>query len=319
VIVEEGDFTTLVAELRPRLHRYCARMTGSVITGEDVLQDALVKAIGAVRRGETATNPTGWLFRIAHNAALDFLRYEARRETASLDEGFDMIDDREDETPDPHALAAGLHTFMRLPPAQRSAVILKDVLTYSIQEISDIAGGTTPSIKSALQRGRARLRELGTKPDEAPQQLDGPTRARLELYVERFTAHDFGAVRAMLADDVRLDLVNRVQLRGRTDVSEYFHRYASAGGWHFTAGIVEGRPAILAVDAAEPDGPPAFFILLEWADGAVVTIRDFLFARYVMDGADWRCLLRGASGLGDHERDGDREELPPGPPGPPWT
>ncbi len=288
--MDERDFTTLVAELRPRLHRYCARMTGSVINGEDVLQDALVKAVGAIRRGETVTNPTSWLFRVAHHAALDFLRYEARRETADLNEDFDMIDDREDESPDPLALAAGLHTFMRLPPAQRSAVILKDVLAYSIQEICDIVGGTVPSMKSALQRGRARLRELGSTPDEARPLLDGPTRARLEMYVERFTAQDFGAVRAMLADDVRLDLVNRLQLQGRTEVGEYFHRYAAAGGWRFTAGIVEGRPAILAIDAAEPEGPPAFFILLEWADGAVVSIRDFLFARYVMDDADVRII-----------------------------
>jgi RNA polymerase sigma-70 factor, ECF subfamily len=177
-----------------------------------------------------------------------------------------------------------------LPPVQRSAVILKDVLAYSIQEICDIVGGTVPSMKSALQRGRARLRELGNKPDEARQLLDGPTRVRLEMYVERFTAQDFGAVRAMLADDVRLDLVNRLQLHGRTEVGEYFHRYAAAGGWRFTPGIVEGRPAILAIDAAEPEGPPAFFILLEWADGAVVSIRDFLFARYVMDGADVRTI-----------------------------
>jgi RNA polymerase sigma-70 factor (ECF subfamily) len=288
--LDERDFTTLVAGLRPRLHRYCARMTGSVINGEDVLQDALVKAIAAIRRGETVTNPTGWLFRVAHNAALDFLRYEARRETTNIDEEFDMIDDRDDDAPDPHALAAGLHTFMRLPPVQRSAVILKDVLTYSIQEITDIVGGTAPSIKSALQRGRARLRELGNEPDDVRHVLDEPARARLEMYVDRFTAQDFGAVRAMLADDVRLDLVNRVQLLGRTEVGEYFHRYAAAGGWRFTAGIVEGRPAILAVDAEEPEGRPAFFILLEWADGAVVSIRDFLFARYVMDGADVRTI-----------------------------
>jgi RNA polymerase sigma-70 factor, ECF subfamily len=145
-------------------------------------------------------------------------------------------------------------------------------------------------MKSALQRGRARLRELGNKPDEARPQLDEPTRARLELYVERFSAQDFAAVRAMLADDVRLDLVNRVQLQGRTEVGVYYHRYAEAGGWRFAPGVVEGRPAILAVDAAEPEGPPAFFILLEWADGAVVSIRDFLFARYVMDGADYATL-----------------------------
>jgi RNA polymerase sigma-70 factor (ECF subfamily) len=290
--VDERDFTTLVAELRPRLHRYCARMTGSVITGEDVLQDALVKAIGALRRGETVTSPAGWLFRVAHHTALDFLRYEARRETANLDEEFDVIDDRAGEAPDPHALAAGLHAFMRLPPAQRSAVILKDVLAYSIQESCDIAGGTAASMKSALQRGRARLREIGAEPVKARPALDAPARARLEMYVERFSAQDFGAVRAMLAEDVRLDLVNRLQLRGRGEVGEYFHRYAAAGGWRFVPGLVEGRPAILALDAAEPAAPPAFFILLEWAGGAIVSIRDFLFARYVMDGLDDICQLR---------------------------
>ncbi len=284
--MDEREFTTLVADVRPQLHRYCARMTGSVINGEDVLHDALLKALAAIRRGEAVANPTAWLFRVAHNAALDFLRSEARREIANIDEGFDMCDERAEEAPDPLAVAAGLQTFMRLPPVQRSAVILKDVLAYSLQEICDIVGGTTPSMKSALQRGRASLREFANQPDEARRPLDGPTRARLEMYVERFNAQDFGAVRAMLADDVRLDLVNRLQLHGRAEVGEYFHRYAAAGGWRFTPGIVEGRPAILALAAAQPEGPPAFFILLEWADGAVVSIRDFLFARYVVDGAD---------------------------------
>jgi RNA polymerase sigma-70 factor (ECF subfamily) len=284
--VDETDFTTLVAELRPRLHRYCARMTGSVIMGEDVLQDALVKAINALRRGETVSNPSAWLFRVAHNTALDFLRYEARRETAGLDEDFDMVDDRDNELPDREALTAGLQTFMRLPPAQRSAVILKDVLEYSILETCDIVGVTVPSVKSALQRGRARLSELRGEPAEMRPMLDGPTRARLQTYVDRFNAQDFAAVRAMLADDVRLDLVNRLQLHGRNEVGKYFHRYAEVGGWRFRPGTLEGRPAILALDAADPHGAPAFFILLEWADGSVVSIRDFLFARYVTDGAD---------------------------------
>ena len=286
--MDERDLTTLVAEMRPRLHRYCARMTGSVVSGEDVLQDALVKAIRDVRRGEMVSNPTGWLFQIAHNAALDFLRSEARRETAYLDEEFDMADDRGAGEPDLYAITAGLRTFMRLPPIQRSAVILKDVLAYSAEEISGIVGATVPSIKSALQRGRARLRELGNEPDEPVRFLDEPTRARLERYVERFSTHDVRAITSMLADDVRLDLVNRLQVQGRAEVGEYFHRYADADAWRFIAGIVEGRPAILAVNAAEPESRPSFFILLEWANGEIVSIRDFLFARYIMDGADVR-------------------------------
>ena len=62
-------FDRLLAELRPKLHRYCARMTGSVIDGEDVVQEALMKAIEALPATGTIANPEGWLFRIAHNAA----------------------------------------------------------------------------------------------------------------------------------------------------------------------------------------------------------------------------------------------------------
>jgi RNA polymerase sigma-70 factor (ECF subfamily) len=59
-------------QLRPKLHRYCARMTGSVVDGEDVVQEAFVKAVEALPRAGAVANPEGWLFRIAHNAAWIF-------------------------------------------------------------------------------------------------------------------------------------------------------------------------------------------------------------------------------------------------------
>src|SRR5262245_48952122 len=71
-------FDRLLGELRPKLHRYCARMTGSVIDGEDVVQEALAKAIEAFPDAGTILHAESWLFRIAHNAALDFLRRRAR-------------------------------------------------------------------------------------------------------------------------------------------------------------------------------------------------------------------------------------------------
>src|SRR5258708_35944669 len=72
----------LLGELRPKLHRYCARMTGSVVDGEDVVQEALLKAIEGVSRTESIAHPEGWVFRIAHNAALGFLRGRARQSSA---------------------------------------------------------------------------------------------------------------------------------------------------------------------------------------------------------------------------------------------
>ena len=91
---QHGLFERLFGELRPKLHRYCARMTGSVFDGEDVLQEALAKAIEALPVAGPIANPEGWLFRIAHNAALDFLRRRSR-EKAYSDEDLDMIVDPE--------------------------------------------------------------------------------------------------------------------------------------------------------------------------------------------------------------------------------
>ena len=84
--MNSGEFEDLIKALRPRLHRYCARMTGSAISGEDVLQDTLVKAIHARAQGAEIDNLEGWLFRIAHNTSLDFLRERSRNTVVALTE-----------------------------------------------------------------------------------------------------------------------------------------------------------------------------------------------------------------------------------------
>jgi RNA polymerase sigma-70 factor, ECF subfamily len=280
-------FDRLLSELRPKLHRYCARMTGSVIDGEDVVQEALVKAIEAYSGAGPIDNPEGWLFRIAHNAALDFLRRRARQEARSADKDLDMIVDPSDVTRDRQIAAASLRTFMRLPVTQRSSVILMDVLGYSLQEIGDVMESSLPTVKAALNRGRTRLRELAQEPDDLPPPtLAEPERVRLAAYVDRFNARDFDAVRSMLADDVRLDLVNRLQLKGRREVQNYFSRYDTATHWLFSAGFVDRRPAVLVRDPANPTARPRYFVLLEWADAGLINIRDFLYASYVTEDAE---------------------------------
>src|SRR5712671_8176841 len=226
--VPEKPLEQLLGELRPRLHRYCSRMTGSVIDGEDVVQETMLKAMEAAPAAGPITNPEGWLFRIAHHAALDFLRRRAREETQHSNEDLDMIAAVRNPVEDRQIVAASLRTFMRLPVSQRSSVILSDVLGHSLQEICEIVGANVPSVKAALQRGRACLRTLATETDETPvPALAEPERRRLKTYVERFNAHDFDAVRAMLAEDVRLELVNRVRLEGRKNVAPYFGNYAT--------------------------------------------------------------------------------------------
>jgi RNA polymerase sigma-70 factor (ECF subfamily) len=276
-----------LGDLRPKLHRYCARMTGSVVDGEDVLQEALVKAIDAFPPAEPMANLEGWLFRIAHNAALDFLRRRARQDALRSDEDPEMIIDPAATTDNRAIAAASLRTFIRLPVVQRSSVILMDVLGYALEEISAFTDTSIPAIKAALHRGRARLRELAQEPEDLPVPvLAEPERSRLAAYVERFNARDFDALRQMLADEVRLELVNKVRLNGRGEVSNYFHNYDGIHDWQLVPGLVDRRPAVLVRAPDDPMATPSYFILVAWEGDRITRIRDFRFARYVTDGAE---------------------------------
>jgi RNA polymerase sigma-70 factor (ECF subfamily) len=280
-----------LGEIRPKLHRYCARMTGSVIDGEDVVQETLVKAMAALPQIGTVVHLERWLFRVAHNAALDFLRRRARQEARFADDDPAMLIDTQEAADRAQIAAASLHTFMRLPVAQRSAVILKDVLGYSMHEIGGFLDTSLPAVKAALHRGRERLRALAEEPDDTPPPiLDAAEQARLAAYVERFNARDFDAVRDMLADEARLDLVNRHRLDGKRAVGKYFANYAKIEDWRLASGLVDGRPAVLVFDRDEPEGRPIYFVLLGWTDAKVALIRDFRYARYVTDGAEIRVL-----------------------------
>jgi RNA polymerase sigma-70 factor (ECF subfamily) len=280
-------FERLVGEIRPKLHRYCARMTGSAVDGEDIVQDALIKALAALPNFGVIDNPVGWLFRIAHNTALDFLRRRARGPMMQNNEALDMINAPDFPDQDHEVATMSLRTFMRLPPLQRSAVILKDVLGHSLEEIASITGASEGAAKSALQRGRVRLREFAKEPaDVSLPMLSDVMRARLIKYVEGFKAGDFDAVRAMLADDVKLDLVTKLRKQGKSGVAEYYARYAASEQWAFTAGVVDGRAAMLVYDREISLETPAYFVALDFDGDRVVSIHDFLFARYAMDGID---------------------------------
>jgi RNA polymerase sigma-70 factor (ECF subfamily) len=282
------DIERLLAAMRPRLHRYCARMTGSVIDGEDVLQDALIKAMEAQATAGDIDHPEGWLFRIAHNTALDFLRRRSRQEALQGPAEVDMIVDQLDAVESRQIAATSLRTFMRLPVARRSSVILMDVLGCSLKEICEIMDCSLPAAKAALHRGRAQLREIAGEPEDTPQaRLSDADRARLGAYVAHFNAGDFDAIRAMIADDIRLDLVNKTHMRGKAEVSRYFGNYAKVSDWQLVPGLVEGRPAILVFDPAGRDAGPKYFMLLGWSGDKVATIRDFRHAPYVIDGAEY--------------------------------
>lgn len=284
--MNRDEFDERLQALRPRLHRYCARMAGSTIDGEDVLQDALVKALRARAEGAVVDNLDSWLFRIAHNASLDFLRHRSRRNVVPLIEASEAAPLPQDEV-----VKVAFHSFLQLPELQRCAVILKDVLGHSVVEISQVADCTPTAAKSALQRGRAALRKLADMPEDTQLPLlPESDRQKMSAYVEMFRAGEFDAIRAMLAKDVKLELVNRLRLEGKGRVDTYFTRYAEEPKWRFAFGAVDGQPAMLVFDEATANPKPAHFVLIEWRGERIAGIRDFLFASYALEAIDWARL-----------------------------
>jgi len=159
------------------------------------------------------------------------------------------------------------------------------------EEICSITDTSLAATKSALQRGRLRLRELAQEPEDIRlPSLGQAEQLRLARYVDCFNERDFDSVRRMLADEVRLDLVNRLRRSGRGEVGEYLHRYSQVKHWRFAAGLVEGRPAMLVFDQRAPTDGPAYFVLVDWMHDRIAFIRDFLFAPYVLEGAELAIL-----------------------------
>jgi RNA polymerase sigma-70 factor, ECF subfamily len=274
------QFLAMVADVRPDLHRYCARLTGSVIEGEDIVQETLAKAFYALSLSQDVPPLRPWLFRIAHNAAVDFLKSHGRKltdVTAEIEEiaGYE-------ERPDPAVVRAALARFLSLPLTQRSAVILRDVLGHSLEETAETMGTTVMAVKAALVRGRGNLQRHAR--DEA--EIAATTRAELHRYASLFNARDWDGVRALVSDDCRLDLVSKSQRRGK-QVGAYFGRYEKEDvALHVVR--LEGR-LVLAAYVAGAD-KPAYFILLEVEAGRVKSIRDFRYVSYIAAEAEFADL-----------------------------
>jgi RNA polymerase sigma-70 factor (ECF subfamily) len=153
------------------------------------------------------------------------------------------------------------------------------VLGHTLEEIGLLLELSVPAVKAALHRGRVRLRQLAEAPPAvAPlRQQTSPAVAR---YVALFNARDWDGVRALLADDVQLDLVSRAQRAGRA-VGNYLSNYERLHDWRLVPAWLEGREVIVVFRAPE-DARPGYFIELTVENEKVRFIRDFRYVPYVM-------------------------------------
>jgi hypothetical protein len=152
------------------------------------------------------------------------------------------------------------------------------VVGHSSAEIADALGTTVSAVKSALVRGRARLRR--EREDATAAKTDGvvPSPA-LEEYVRLFNAGDWDGMRALLAEEVRLDLVSVASRKGKA-VGVYFGRYAAEPDVRLTVGTLEGRPVLWAFEPKRSE-QPRYFIEIQRRDGRVTSIRDFRYIGYI--------------------------------------
>jgi RNA polymerase sigma-70 factor (ECF subfamily) len=274
-------FMDLVAELRPELHRYCARMTGSVFDGEDVVQETLAKAYYALAELETPPPLRPWLFRIAHNTAVDFVRrYEHRHVdvVADLEEVAHMSGAASEAGPDDELVEAALQIFVSLPPLQRSALALKDVLGLSLEETASTLELSVAAVKGALVRARANVATANA----AKQRGSGVDLERLRLYADLFNARDWAALRAFFGEETQLELVSRSRQQGAS-AAQYFTHYAKSAereDMRLQPGWVDGV-LVLAAFRPAASATPAYFIQLDWRGGCIASVRDFRYVPYI--------------------------------------
>ena len=238
-------FLETISHLRPRLHRYCSRMLGSITDGEDVVQDALFRAYRSLETFDESRPLTPWLFRIAHNQCIDFLRSRGVREEAEAAAAQpDFVEPGEPSGP---AIGPAIeHLVLNLPPKERACVLLKDVFEYSLEEIAELVDSTVGGVKAALNRGRSKLASL-EDPPAAPRGSTPESREILHLYVERFNRRDWDGLRELISADARLLVADRFS--GRFAESGYLGVYERMPQtWRLALGEVETEPSIILLN-----------------------------------------------------------------------
>ncbi|WP_443748127.1 RNA polymerase sigma factor [Asticcacaulis solisilvae] len=278
----QAAFIETLRDLRPQLHRYCARMTGSVLDGEDVMQEAVFEAYRKLDVYDESRALMPWLMRIAHNRCIDFLRRRKVRQDAeaiAADPGVVAPV----ETSGREVDRAVERLIIHLPPKERACVLLKDVFDYSLEDIAVLVDSTVGGVKAALGRGRAKLESLPVAPP-AGAVVNAETLELLNLYIDRFNRRDWDGVRALTSADARLRVTDC--FAGRLADSPYFVEYGRPIiPWRMALGAVDGETVIIILRDDTAQAIPFSVIRLEVSGGCVVGITDYIKCAWVLEPA----------------------------------
>jgi len=257
-------------------------MTGSVMDGEDVVQEALFEAYRKLDKFDDSRPLKPWLFRIAHNRCIDFLRKHRVQVEA---ESAAMIPDKI-EPKEPAVLGLGQaveHLVATLPPKERACVLLKDVFDYSLEEIAELVDSTVGGVKAALSRGRTKL-AASPAPAKSSRSTDPELTRVMQLYVDRFNRRDWDGVRELISVDARLTVADA--FAGRLVDSPYFGNYEKWPVlWKLAVGEVDGEPVIIMLQRGPDTWTPYSVVRLNVTGQSIDRILDYVHCPWVISTA----------------------------------
>ena len=194
-------FRAAFEPLRPELYRYCRHLTSSPWDAEDLVQDALMRALVTLgsQYGHEIREPRAWLFRVASNAWIDRVRRTRDEHSGSVEEQLEASGAQQPADPRP-ARAAASALISRLSPQERVALVLKDAFDLSLEEIAATLATSVGAVKAALHRGRGKLEA------DAPAPARVPVPAAIDAFCAAFNAGDLQALTKTLLEAATIEL-----------------------------------------------------------------------------------------------------------------
>lgn len=295
----DAEYAALFNAHRRELIAHCYRMTGSFTDAEELAQETFLRAWRSRARFDGRASARTWLYRIATNACLDFLKRHERRtgphsSVAEILENDGRISPHP-EHEDPGDLVAQrdsttlevMAALLDLPVRQRAVLIARDLLEFDTAETAKLLGCSPVSVNSLLQRARARTRCLGTNITPLREAADAPAIAQLvRAYLDAHEKGDVTEVVELFTSDARLSMPPEDPCVGRPEIREFYAYLLdpqNVGYWHLVETRANGAPAIVNYIAPSPNGPfTALSIdVLRVESGRISAMHCFLDASHI--------------------------------------
>ncbi|HXZ84155.1 MAG TPA: sigma-70 family RNA polymerase sigma factor, partial [Myxococcota bacterium] len=274
-----------LAPLRPELHRFCARLTGSAFEGEDLVQEALLRVFGQLGKLDADVakleHPRAYLVRTATRIWIDAQRRRGREQEILAEEARQEAAARSGDPARGAELrdaAAGL--LGQLAPRERAALVMKDVLDLSLEQTAEVLHTTVPAVKSALQRGRGRL----AAGEGSAAAVPAPSRALVERFLAALARNDLAELASICSADLGVELVGGAELDGFERARPFFahaHLVLPIPGFgtdpRWELAELSGEPIVLGFRKLDGFEGLNEIHRIQESDGKIVRIRCYCF------------------------------------------